>query len=122
MEEVEIEPGRLAYRIASGPGHCIASWRTGLLLPQGRYTFSAVVTTQDVVAVQDDKGAGAGLRISGANRENRLDGTQANKELQFQFTIEEEFRQVDFVAELRAEKGEVLFAAESFQLQREPTQ
>lgn len=118
LEFIELTPEKHVLKIASGSLPCIASWRTGLLLPRGRYVFTARASVHDVVALEDEKGAAAGLRISGVNRDNRLEGTQENQELRFEFSIEEEARQVEFVAELRAERGSVLFELESLQLQR----
>ncbi|MFO0915821.1 MAG: CotH kinase family protein [Pirellulales bacterium] len=120
LEEVELPSDRRAFKIASVPGNpCVASWRTHVLLPHGRYTFIAVAQSRDLRPLEDEKGVGAGLRISGLPRENRLVGSSERQELRFEFSVEEDSRQVEFVAELRAESGEVEFVADSLQLHRE---
>lgn len=119
LDVIELEPDRHAFKIACGPGgHCIASWRTNVLLSRGAYTFVARARCRDLQAITDDKGLGAGLRISGAVRENQIEGTRDWQEYRFDFTIDEDSRPIEFVAELRATGGEVEFAAESLRVER----
>jgi len=66
----------------------------------------------------DEKGSGAGIRISGGARTNQLSGTTDWQALEYTFTVEEDLRDVELVAELRATSGIVLFAADSFRLIR----
>jgi len=50
-----------------------------------------MVQTKDVAAIDDEKGSAAGIRISGANRTNTLEGTTTEwQELEFDFTVDEE--------------------------------
>jgi hypothetical protein len=122
IEEVELEGEKKAYSIACGPGgQCVASWRRRVILAKGTYIFHATVRTKDVAAVEDDKGSAAGLRISGANRTNSLSGTSKWKPVEFEFTVEEDSREVELVAELRTTRGQVWFDAGSLHLSRKPT-
>lgn len=119
VEEVDLEEEKKAYSVSCGPsGRCIASWRRKVLLTQGTYTFHAIVKTNDVAAIEDEKGSGAGLRISGQNRTNKLEGTSDWKPLEFEFTVAEETREVELVAELRTTAGQAWFDRESLRLSR----
>ena len=121
VEEVELPGEKKAYSILCGPsGKCIASWRRRILLARGTYTLHANVQTKDVAATEDDRGIAAGLRVSGANRTNTLSGTSQWKPLEFEFTVDEESRDVELVAELRTTRGQVWFDAESLRLSRKP--
>lgn len=114
--------GRQAYLIECGPGgRCVASWRRKVLLAAGRYVLQAQVKTENVEALTDDKGAGAGLRISGAQRDNKLVGTTDWTKLQYEFTITEQSREVELVAELRCTKGRAWFDAKSLELVKQPS-
>jgi hypothetical protein len=121
LDEVALPDERRAYLIEPGPsGRCVASWRRKVLLAAGRYEFRALAKTEDVQTFDDDKGTGAGLRISGGKRTNKLTGTSDWTKLQFEFTVAEESREVELVAELRATKGRVWFDAKSLELVRLP--
>ena len=121
LEAVDLVEDKQALRIACGPsGNCIASWRTNVLLSAGKYRFVAKARANEVVALADDRGAGAGVRISGASRENRLEGTTDWTDLNFEFTVDEETRSVELVSELRATAGEVQFELGSMRLVRLP--
>lgn len=119
IEEVELPDKGNAYSITCGPGgQCIASWRRKVLLGKGTYILHGRCRTKDVDAIDDEKGIAAGVRISGSNRTNKLGGTSDWKPLEFEFVIDEEIRDVELIAELRATRGQVWFAAESFCLRR----
>ena len=120
LEEVELEAEKKrTFSIACGPGgRCVASWRRKILLAKGSYSFLALVKTSDVGMIEDEKGSGAGLRISGDGRTNSVSGTSNWKSLQFDFQIEEEVREVELVAELRTTSGQVWFDADSLILAR----
>lgn len=123
VEEVELKKDKRAYSIVCGPsGHCVASWRRRVLLGKGTYTFHANVRTKNVASIEDEKGSAAGLRISGADRTNTLAGTSKWKPLEFEFTIEDELREVELVAELRTTKGQAWFEPESLRLTRKPAE
>ena len=57
FEQSEVE-GVKQWEIAVGDaGHCLGSWRQGVLLRQGRYRFEAKMKTEGVEAISDEKGA-----------------------------------------------------------------
>jgi hypothetical protein len=110
--------GRQILTIEAGPsGGVVASWRTGMPLPAGRYLFVGLAKATNVVA--DDVQGGAGIRISGAERENRLTGTTGWVRLEFPFELLEP-RPVDLVVELKAKSGMVQFDAGSLKIRRAP--
>jgi hypothetical protein len=71
-----------------------------------------------IQAVRDDRGEGAGLRISGstAPRANRLTGDASWTVLAYEFEVIEPEREITCVGELRATKGQVFFDLESLRL------
>jgi hypothetical protein len=85
-------------------------------LPAGTYRFAAQAKAENIVARNDSVGAGAGIRISGNQRGNKLEGTSDWKLLVYQFTIEQPQLEVELVAELRATSGQVQFQEESMKL------
>ena len=121
VEVVPLEEDRAAYSIRCGEsGHCIASWRRSVLLPPGEYRLTMRARAADVSSLSDDKGKGAGLRISGANRETTLEGTTDWQPLEFRFVVEEGPQEVVLVAELRATAGKVEFDTGSAKIFRKP--
>jgi len=120
IEEIDLPGDKKAYTILCGPsGHCVASWRRKVMLPKGNYRFHASVQTKDVAAIEDEKGSAAGVRISGMQRTMSVDGTTTEwQPLQFDFTVEEDQREVELVAELRTTQGLVWFDFESLHLTR----
>lgn len=114
--EIEHEETDAALRlIAKDDG--VGSWRRAVMLDPGRYRFEAETQTKSVEAIDDEKGKGAGLRISGAKskRPNSLAGDAKWTLLGYEFEVTET-REVILVAELRARKGEALFARDSLRL------
>lgn len=122
LEEVAEEGKPTLFKIASGPsGRCVASWRKRLLLPPAKYRFVARAQSQDVVPLEnDDRGPGAGLRISGSIREQGLMQSSDWTDLQFEFVVEGEPRDIELIAELRGNSGAVQFQQDSLRLQRVP--
>jgi hypothetical protein len=120
VEDVEVEGKKRAYLIQCGAsGRCVASWRHKILLVRGTYTFHANVKTNDVAAINDDRGSGAGLRISGDRRTNTVDGNSNWKPVEFNITINDQTREVELVAELRTTRGQALFDTQSLRLSRQ---
>jgi hypothetical protein len=120
-EEAELAGDKKAYAITCGPGgNCVASWRRRIMLGRGAYIFHASVQTKDVASIEDEKGSGAGIRISGANRTNRVEGTKDWTPLEFEINIEEELAEVELVAELRTTAGKAWFDRDSLHLSRKP--
>lgn len=123
VEEVDGPDEKRAFSITCGPsGRCIASWRRKVSLPRGAYALHAKVRSQDVEGISDEKGQAAGLRISGSSRENSLSGTSDWQELHYDFTIEEDSREVELIAELRATRGQAWFEIGSLILERKPNE
>jgi hypothetical protein len=108
-----------SYRIESGPGgRCVASWRAKVLLPAGKYTFEGAARTAGVAALAESSGEGAGLRLSGTKRSNKLAGDSSWQKLEHAFEIIAPTQEVELVAELRATKGQVWFDADSLRVVR----
>lgn len=119
-EEIQEPNERNLVSIACGPsGQCIASWRCGVILTKGEYRLRIPVRTEGVAAIVDEKGKGAGIRISGAARSEGLEGTADWQPLEFRFTVEDDQREVVLVAELRATAGRVWFDVTAARLFRE---
>ncbi len=96
-----------------------ASWRASVLLNQGNYRFEAMAKGASIVPVLNtNKGAGAGIRISGTstNRVNKLVGDTGWEKLEYEFPVKVDQREVELIGELRATAGEVWFDADSFKL------
>ncbi len=103
--------------VAAGPGgRCVASWRTRVLLAAGRYRFEGRARAQGVKALAEASGTGAGLRVSGGARTNKLDGTAGWTALAHEFQVGAPTQEVELVAELRATAGKVEFDAGSLRL------
>jgi hypothetical protein len=93
------------------------SWRATLQLPPGKYRLEAQVRTRGVLSTDDEKGRGAGVRISGGTkRVNSAEGDSAWKPVVYEF--EASGGDVALVAELRATKGEAWFAVDSLRIVR----
>lgn len=114
----EQKQGRVELVITANPGdRCVASWRSRVLLAAGRYRLSGSVRGQAIDPLVEEQGVGAGLRISGGRRENRVTGTTDWQAVSVDFEVSEPIREVVLVAELRARAGEVRFRS-PLQLQR----
>jgi spore coat protein H len=108
-----------SYRIESGPGgRCVASWRAKVLLPAGKYKFEGKARTAGVSALAEPSGEGAGVRLSGAKRSNKLAGDSSWQKLEHAFEIIAPTQEVELVAELRATQGQVWFEADSLRVVR----
>jgi hypothetical protein len=109
--------GRRVLGIAAS-GHSTASWRSDVSLKPGRYRFEGRVRTNGVEAVRDDKGEGAGLRVSGgaAPRANKLEGDRTWTPLSYEFEVPPGEATVTLVCELRASRGQAWFELESLQV------
>lgn len=111
------EPKTLS--ILCGPSRsCVASYRTKVILPAGKYRFEGEARGKDIEGNQDSQGTGAGLRHSGVNRANKLVGTADWTKLSHDFTLDQPQQEVELVAELRATRGQVWFKADSLRLVR----
>jgi len=100
---------RLVIRAEPGIA-CTASWRCRLRLPRGVYRLRIPASTTDVEALADEKGRGAGVRISGEARDQGLDG-DSRAILEHEFAVTADSADVELVAELRATAGTATFDA-----------
>jgi hypothetical protein len=98
-----------------------ASWRARVTLPKGNYRFEGLAKTAGLKPVKDEKGEGAGLRISGTEepRPNKLTGDADWQKLVFPIVVDIPFEEIELVCELRATAGEVWFDLDSLKLVRE---
>jgi hypothetical protein len=118
LEKKELS-GRSLLMIETGPSKtCTASFRTKVRLAKGVYKLEAKVRTVNVKGISDGKGAGAGLRINGLDRQNSnaMAGTSEWRTLAYPFQVFEETKDVELIAELRGTAGVVAFDAASFKL------
>ena len=102
--------GKGTLRIAANGGST-ASWRSSVMLDPGKYRFEAMARTSKLAAMRDQKGEGAGIRISGTSqpRRNNVSGDAPWTRLQFDFEIQGGPSEVTLVCESRASRGEVLY-------------
>jgi spore coat protein CotH len=105
-------------RIKAPSGGCVASWRTQVLLPAGKYRFTGRARAARIEPGNSESGIGAGVRISGDKRANQLRGDADWTELAHDFDVASDGEMKELVCELRARKGEVWFDADSLRLQR----
>ena len=117
LERLTPDGQRKQLKITAGPsGHCIASFRTKVVLPAGTYRFAALAKAEGIKSSADHSGTGAGIRISGSQRTNKLEGDSAWKLLIFEIKIEEPSREGELIAELLAKAGTVYFREDSLKL------
>ncbi len=106
LDEVDPETENKKYSIQVGEsGQCVASFRRRVLLGPGRYRIEVRLKTDGVEPRTDEPGKGAGLRISGGQRENSLAGDTDWQTVGYDFEVVDALREVELVAELRATKG-----------------
>src|SRR5262249_44421518 len=75
LETVDLPGGVKGYLVrCGGSGECIASWRRTVLLARGEYRLAMSARGSDIVPLPDERGSGAGLRLSGAGRTGGFDG------------------------------------------------
>lgn len=118
FEEIEGEDGRRVFVIGcAGEGPVRASFRVAVRLDPGRYRLSGLALGRGIDPLDDEQGHGAGLRVSGGVRSERLEREGEWEPLGHEFTVEAPGR-VELVAELRAAAGSVRFNAESLALER----
>ncbi len=107
--------GHPTYHIRAQAGGTVASWRAPVTLAPGKYRFTALVKCADLQPAGDGADVGAGLRISGGQRTNKLVGSAGWTTLEYPIEVNDS-AEVVLVAELRASKGEVWFDAESMKI------
>ena len=107
---------RLLTITAEQGGRCVASWRTKVLLTAGKYRFEARARGRSIMVAPDPAAQGAGIRVSGTPRTNKLDGTTTWHDLAHEFQVQQPTQEVELVAELRATSGAVHFDRSSLRL------
>jgi hypothetical protein len=99
-------------------GGCIASWRSRVVLNAGKYRFQGKARSAGIDPRATSSGTGAGVRISGGKRTNKLEGTKDWTVLQHDFEVSSDGLEIEFVCELRANKGRVWFDRDSLKLKK----
>ena len=113
MREMKTPAGKPALQIIAG-SRTAASWRTTVLLSQGRYRFRGQAQVFGVTPLPFGKNHGANLRVAGrSQRSSRLTGTSAWKTLEVDFDVRVPEEKVELICELRASAGEVRFERDS---------
>lgn len=120
LEILDLPKGPKAFSILCGKkSTCNASWRCKEFLSKGTYVFHAKIKSHQISAKEERSYAvGAGIRIDGMTRTNIRRGTAAWTPVEYEFTIEEEKKTVEFIAELRSKSGQVWYDASSLYLTR----
>ena len=111
----------LYIRRLDAPGTASSSWRSAVVLEQGRYRFEGRVRTVDVVAQPSSRGQGAGLRISQRPRiapADELVGSSPWTEMAFEFPVGPGGETVLLICELIARSGQAWFDIASLKLRR----
>jgi spore coat protein H len=85
-----------------------ATVRTTVMLPAGRYRFSGMARASGVEALTDDLGIGVGLRQTGVTGTSHLEGDTDWSRLTHDFDLGEDGT-VEFIVELKAQRGEAWF-------------
>ena len=86
-------------------------------LPAGEYQLSARIKTANLDPLSDSRGSGAGLRIGGSTRTNSISGTHDWTTIHHEVHLAEP-RDLEWVAEIRANSGEAWIEANSLRLTR----
>jgi hypothetical protein len=108
LEELDQGVEEHCYSIICQSSDCVASWRRRVLLAPGKYRFEATLRTEGVEPIIDEKGTGAGIRISGGTRTNTLTADSAWEKVSHEFEVTDTVRDVELVIELRAKRGRLL--------------
>ena len=121
MEECEL-PGGLSCLGIEVNSDASPSWRTAAWLEPGSYNFRAKVRVKDVIPLSFGAHQGAGVRVTGQSRQSAdLVGTSDWQVVSADFAIEGNAREVEFVCEVRAHKGQVWFDKASLQVIKTPS-
>ena len=118
LEEVEID-GVPCYKVSHKKfGDHSSSWQHRLLLPRGEYRVEARLKTENVIAIPDNQGRGAGVRYSVNGRIEGFTGTTKWRKVGYDFSIREDQREVELSLELRARNGSAWFDRSSLTIQK----
>ena len=112
------ESGKPRLRVTANGNGGAASWRSTLLLPQGRYTFEGKIKTINVKPGAAPN-PGAGLRISGEkSRPVQLSGSHDWQLVKYDFEVTEALMEVVLVCDLNALSGQLLIDPASLVLRK----
>ncbi len=115
--ELKESDGKQVLSFTPGPSNQTqASFRSKVRLARDRYRFDAKVKTRDVVAAPEDKGFGAGLRLSGGSRKNNVTGTTDWQTVSHEFEISQDLQEIELVVELRSSAGSAEFDQASLRI------
>jgi len=122
-EPVQDQPkleDKSTLHIRAEKGEVVASWRTSVLLEEGKYRLLGLARTAQVTALTNvvERGNGAGLRVSGDKRTQQIVGDTSWTQLEHEFEVMPGGDDKELVCELRARQGEVWFDASSLRLIR----
>jgi spore coat protein H len=116
MEVGKSRDGRAALHIQAGP-MTAATFRSHILLKQGRYRFEGKVMTEGVTPLTVGKVHGGTLRLLGRTRTaGDMLGDKAWQNLEAVFEVSSPEEEVDVICELRASKGDAWFDLDSLRL------
>jgi len=102
--------GGLATLHISASAECMASWRTTIMIPRGRYRFEDRVRVVGVEPLPFGAHQGARLRVGGKAGETvSLTGNSDWRDLGADFEVGQPMEKVELICELRARAGEVWF-------------
>jgi spore coat protein H len=116
IHETLSESNKVYLHINGDNGPCIASWRSRVLLDGGKYRFEGMARSAGIRPQRSEQGSGAGLRISGGRRANKLEGDNDWTKLEHEFEVPAGGMEVEFVCELRSSRGKVWFDRDSLKI------
>lgn len=119
LDELKLED-KPTLHIRAEKGDVVASWRTRVLLEEGKYRLQGLARTAQVTALTNvvERGNGAGLRVSGDKRTQQIIGDAPWTQIEHEFEVMQGGDEKELVCELRARQGEVWFDAASLRLMR----
>jgi hypothetical protein len=107
--------GKKALHITAGPQSNASSWRARVYLEAGRYRFEGMARSKGTARNGD---SGVSLRISGSPTRPSLRGDNDWAKLSFPFEVPQPGIEVELVCELKGNRGEAWFDADSLQLKK----
>lgn len=116
-EIVNLPNGPRAFHLVARSQATVAGFRAPMRLPAGSYVLSGRFKTAALKAFADSRGSGAGIRIGGGGRTNVLSGDTDWTVVQFPIELPEA-RDLEWVAEIRADAGEAWIEMNSLRLKR----
>jgi len=116
-EIVNLPNGPRAFHLVARSPATVAGFRAPMRLPAGSYVLSGRFKTVGLQPFSDPRGTGAGIRIGGGGRTNALSGNTDWTVVEFPVELPEA-RDLEWVAEIRADAGEAWIEMNSLRLKR----